>query len=475
MIPDVASSPPALRGPRPCAPRPLETPPGPLGLMLGLWRNPVSTWTRRNFEWPIVESDGLLGRLMVVNDPAAIRHVLVDNAANYRKDALQLRVLRPGLGNGLLTAEGDEWRVQRRALAPLFTPRAVAGFLPAMLHSAAFLKARWLPLRDGRRIDVAHEMSRVTLDVLERTIFPQGLAREPAAFAEAMGAYFESIGRLHPFDILGAPAWLPRPGRRTPRRSLKFFGAAVEDIIAARRQWLSANPQRAATPDLLTQLLGARDPQTGEGLDEAAVRANILTFIGAGHETTANGLTWSLYLLALHPQWRDEVEREVDTVLAGPVDEATLERLPRIRATIDEALRLYPPAASLSREAIGPDTIAGRHVRAGTTIIISPWVLHRHRQLWDRPEYFDPTRFMPGRRDSIDRFAYLPFGAGPRVCIGMGFAIQEAVILLAGILREFRLDPAPGHTVEPVQRITLRPNGGMPMILHKRRPQPVAT
>ena len=456
------------RAPRPAAPHPRETPHGQLGFLLGLWRNPLTTWTRRSFEQSIVQSESILGSVTVVSDPAAIRHVLVDNVANYRKDALQLRILRPGLGDGVFTAEGEDWRMQRRALAPLFTPRAVAEFLPAMAQSAAWLEARWAPLRAGRRLDIATEMSRVTLDVLERTIFPQGLARDPAIFARAMGTYFEAIGRMHPLDILGAPDWAPRIGKSRPDASLRFFASAVEDIVAARRRWLEAQPEGQQPHDLLTRLLAARDPQTGAGLDEASVRANVLTFIGAGHETTANGLTWSLYLLSLHPQWRALVEEEVDAALKHGVSEAALPRLVRTRATFEEALRLYPPAASLSREAIGPDQLAGRPIGAGTTVVISPWVLHRHRKLWDRPDYFDPTRFLPGQREKIDRFAYLPFGAGPRVCIGMGFALQEAVVLLASIVKQARLDLAPGHRVEPVMRITLRPNGGMPMILRKR-------
>ena len=176
-----------------------------------------------------------------------------------------------------------------------------------------------------------------------------------------------------------------------------------------------------------------------------------------------------MYLLSAHPAWREEVEAEVDSVRSAPsADAKTLDDLVKTRATIEEALRLYPPAATLSREAIAPDRLCGRRIRAGTTVFVSPWVLHRHKTLWEQPDHFDPGRFMPGRRESIDRFAYLPFGAGPRVCIGMGFAMQEAKLLLSAILRDWRLELAPGHIVTPQQRITLRPSGGMPMILRRR-------
>jgi cytochrome P450 len=457
---------------RPPAPVPHDKPLGVLPLLIGFWRNPLATWTRYNFEWPITQADTVIGRLVVVCDPAAIRRVLVENAANYRKDALQLRVLSPGLGHGLFTAEGDDWRRQRRALAPLFTPRMVDFFTPAMIASAEALVARWDPLRAGRRINVAAEMSLATLDVLQRTIFPAGLARDTGRFARAMSEFFEATGRLHPFDLLDAPAWLPRVGKRGAARSLDFFEEAVSDIMAAREK-LRAKAQEAeddAKPrDLLTMLINARDPQTGDRLDEEQIRANVVTFIGAGHETTANALTWSLFLLSRHHAWREAVEQEIDATLgAEPIEAEHLSRLPHVRATIEEAMRLYPPAPSLSREAIAPDTLAGQRIRAGSLVVISPYVLHRHRRLWREPDHFDPTRFMPGAREAIDRFAYLPFGAGPRTCIGIGFALQEATIFLATILRTFQLDLAPGHKVEPIQRITLRPKGGMMMIVRKR-------
>ena len=448
---------------RPPAPVPRDRPLGSIGLLYALRKNPLLTWTKAHYEEPILSGQTLLGELCVVNDPAAIRHVLVDNAQNYRKDDLQLRLLGPGLRGGLLTAEGDEWRAQRRALAPLFTPRMTERFRPAMAATADWLVERWRRQREGRRIDVAAEFSRATLDVLERTIFPQGLGAEPAKFIEAVTRYFDTAGRIEPFDILGLPDWAPRFGRNRAAPALAFFGEAVEAMMVAARAQAATRQETVDAPDLMTLLLAAADPETGRGLGEAEVRANILTFIGAGHETTANALTWAIYLLSTHPHWRSRAEAEVDAV-----PDLDPEKLVVVRAVIDEALRLYPPAASLSREAIGPDRLGAVRVRPGARVVISPWLLHRHMRLWDDPGGFDPARFLPGRRESIERYAYLPFGAGPRICIGAGFALQEAVIILGAVLREFRLDLAPGHVVEPVQRVTLRPNGGMPMILRRR-------
>ena len=213
--------------------------------------------------------------------------------------------------------------------------------------------------------------------------------------------------------------------------------------------------------------MAARDPESGGGLPEANIRANIITFINAGHETTANALTWTLYLLSQSPEWRERAEAEAASVF-DPERPASLEGCAVLRAVLDEAMRLYPPVAILTREAIRDDTILGQRVPAGTIVLISPYVLHRRRGLWDHPDAFDPSRFLGERRDRIDRFAYIPFGAGPRVCIGMAFAMQEGIIVLAHFLRAFRFDLVEGHSVTPLQRVTLRPRNGMKMHVKRR-------
>lgn len=456
---------------RPPAPYPLAAPLGPIRFLLALRANPIGTWTQAHFEDFFVHGRSLLGDLSVVSDPAAIRRIFVENTANYRKDALQLRLLRPGLGKGLLTADGEDWRVQRRTLAPLFTPRRVGEFLPAMRDSARRLIARWEGLRERRRIDLASEMSLATLDVLERTLFPGGLAGDPVDVARALTTYFETVGRIDPFDVLNLPKWIPRFGKQRGVAAVEIFGQLVGRMIEQGRRQLREPGSSGSTerPDLLALLLQASDPETGQGLSEADVHANVATFIGAGHETTANALTWSLYLLAHHPDWRARTEAEVDDAFAlDSVTDEGLRGLIVTRAVLEEALRLYPPAASLSREAIGPDELCGHRIKAGTTVVISPWLVHRHRLLWRDPDLFDPGRFMPGARESIHRFAYLPFGAGPRACIGQSFAMQEALVFLAAILQRFRLNSAPGRGPTPVQRITLRPLGGMPMLISRR-------
>jgi cytochrome P450 len=452
---------------RPPKPIPHEAPIGVFRMVMTLRRNPLEVWSKAHYEQPILMGRTILGDRAVVSEPAAVRRVFLDNVANYRKDALQLRVLGPGLGKGLLTVDGEDWRAQRRALAPLFSPRQIIGFAPAMHRAAAAAAERLAPKREeGRVVDVSAETARITLEVLEQTLFSQGLGRDAGEFQIAVTRYFDTIGRIDPLDLLGAPQFLPRFGRLRGRGTLEFFARAVDDIIGARRRLLASGAP--APNDILTLLLAAQDPETGKGISEDDVRANIVTFIGAGHETTANALTWTLYLLSQAPDWRARVEAEIDAHFDPANAETAADALPVTKAVIEEAMRLYPPAAMLSREAIGADVLAGRRIPAGTIVTVSPFLLHRHRLLWRDPDAFDPERFLPPNRDAIDRFAYIPFGAGPRVCIGMGFAMIELMVVLGHLLKAYRFDLAPGHPVAPVARITLRPKYGMKMILRRR-------
>ena len=455
---------------RPPSPAPQEQPLGAIALLRTLRDNPLEAWTRAHFEKPIVTARLPFGAVMVVSDPAAIRRVLLDNAANYRKDTLQRRIVSAGLAHGLLMAEEEQWRFQRRTLAPLFSRKAVMGFAPMMLRAAEDMAARWAQVDEDETIDVAADVTRLTLDVLRQTIFSDGLGRDTEDFRDAMRSYFDTIGQIDPFDLLNLPDMIPRFTRWKVRPALRFFESAVDDIIARRRQRLAEEPESVQS-DILTLLLEAQDAETGRRLAEAEVKSNIITFIAAGHETTANALAWSLFLLSQSPEWSERVAAEGARELgAGRSREGAADRLVETRAVVEEAIRLYPPLAAISREAIAPDELAGETVAAGTTIVIAPYVLHRHRRLWDDPDVFDPTRFLPGARETIDRYGYLPFGAGPRICIGATFALQEATLVLATIMQRFRLELAPGFAVWPLQRVTLRPRGGLPMRITARLP-----
>jgi cytochrome P450 len=445
---------------RPPAPIPHTERLGTLALLRQLRANPAAAWGVWHFEEPFVAARTVLGDTVVLSEPAMIRHVLVDNAANYPKDDLQRRVLKPGLGEGLLTAEGETWRRVRRTLAPLFTPRMVDGFAETMLERAEKAAGRIAEAPHGRIVDVSAEMTRVTFDILSGTLFSDGIVSDADRFAEAVTRYFETAGRLDPLDALGAPNWIPRVSWFTRRGAISFFEEEVSRIITQRKEEIAAG---TAPHDLLTLLIQAADPETGIGLTDEEVGANIVTFITAGHETTANALGWALFLLAKHPELRERAEAEARSAEGIPLADWP-ERLPFIRAVLEEAMRLYPPAATLSRRAVGPDRIGTLIIPKGALVVISPYVVHRHKRLWNEPELFRPDRFMPGARDSIDRFQFIPFGAGPRICIGLRFAMLEGVIVLATLLCRVRLDWPARQAVRPVQRVTLRPEPGLRML-----------
>jgi cytochrome P450 len=439
-----------------------------LALLRALRRNPLECWAEPHFEHPIVSGGLPIGHVLLVHEPGAIRRVLLDNAANYRKDRLQRRVLSAGLSDGLLSAEGEQWRLQRRVIAPMFARRTVMDFAPAMLAAAEALVERWSALEDGTTIDVAAEMAKVTLEVVERTIFSDGFGSDAEDIRKAMATYFNTIGKISPLDILGVPDFVPRLSRLRVQATLRFFETEVDRVIAVRRRILAEQPDQAPR-DLLTHLLEALDSGGEHGFTEAEVRSNILTFIAAGHETTANTLSWALFLLSQSAEWRGRLEAEVDRELTKPIDGVT-DRLVETRAVIDETVRLFPPIAAISRVALDRDELNGEPVKARSLIVISPYVLHRHRLLWDRPGAFDPRRFLGNAQATIDRFAYLPFGTGPRKCIGASFALQEATLMLAMIVRHFTFRLRPGHAVWPTLRVTLRPGNGLPMIIAMRSP-----
>jgi cytochrome P450 len=448
---------------QPPAPTPCARPLGAFTLLRTIYNNPLEAWTREHFEQPIVISRLLGTQVAVVNEPSAIRRVLLDNADNYQKDWLQQRVLSNGLNGGLLSAENEQWRMQRRSLSPVFARKTVMGFAPAMMAAAEDLIKRW---QDQNVVDTAADVTRLTLDVLRRTVFSEGLGGDPEEFRIVMTEFFDAIGRIDALDVIGAPNFLPRFGRWKARSALRFFNGSVDKIIAARRRNLAEDPS-SVPKDILTLLLQARDPETGRGMSEAEIRANIITFISAGHETTANTLSWSLYLLSQSTTWRERVAVEAHREFQGPI-ETVVDRLTETRAVIDEAMRLYPPIAAISREAIGPDELCGVAIKPRDMVVVSPYVLHRHYRLWDRPDVFDPRRFLDPGRNKIDRYAYLPFGAGPRICIGATFALQEATLVLATIMRHVTFELVPGHRVWPILRVTLRPQGGLPMIVRYR-------
>jgi cytochrome P450 len=431
-------------------------------LVFAVRRNLISYWPDAAYEADFFARRMLLGWTFTANCPEAVKHVLLDNADNYRKSVIARRLLKPGLGNGLLTSEGELWRRQRRILAPAFQAKRIASFAPTMTEATEAMLARWDAHPAETPLDIAQEMMRLTLEIIGHTMFSSDIGSLGDVIGRGVSEYQETGGRPSIVDLLNLPEWLPRRLPAGARRALRMIDEAITTIIAKRRA------SGAGPDDLLSLLLAARDEETGEGMSDAMIRDEIATIFTAGHETTANGLAWTWYLLALHPAVRAKLEAALDSVLGGRTPRA--EDLPRLvyaRMVFDEAIRLYPPAHSMSREAIADDEILGHRVPKGSTVVISPWLLHRHRKLWREPERFDPERFRPEVAAQRPRYAYLPFGGGPRVCIGMGFALQEAVLILATVAQRYRLGLAPGQEVEPIGLITLRPKGGLPMSLER--------
>lgn len=397
----------------------------------------------------------------LLTNPADVRHVLQDNARNYHKSPLydKLRVL---LGNGLLTSEDDFWLRQRRIAQPAFHRQRIAELADVMIRAAQETAEQWEALAaSGRPVDVEDEMMRLTRTVVLRALLGADLGPFADRVDQAWTLVNQHIGES--FWSLGFTDRLPTPKYRRFLAARAVLQGAVDHVIDERRR----NP--SAGNDLLSMLLAARDEETGEGMTREQLRVEVLTFLLAGQETTALALTWMWYLLARHPDHRRRLENEVDGVLNGraPVY-ADIASLPFIRMVIDETMRLYPPAWGFSRQALADDEVSGYQLPRGWLAFVIPYVMHRLPKWWPNPDVFDPDRFLPESSADRPKFAYLPFGAGPRQCIGNNFALIEAALIVAILAQRYRLELVPGHAVDAWPLITLRPRFGMPMMISRR-------
>ncbi|MCZ8153980.1 MAG: cytochrome P450 [Rhodobacteraceae bacterium] len=394
-------------------------------------------------------------RWHMVTDPDALRRILRDRVEDYPKSDVTKLMLAPAIGQSLFIAEGQEWLWQRRTAAPVFSHRNVANLAPVMTAAADRASARFAAAT-GRAADAFDEMVTATFEVISDVTLSGGETFDRDAVHKAIDAYMAQTAKISLLDVIGAPPWVPRPSRLLSGPGLRDMKKMADTTIDRRRSEKGSNPM----PDLLDLLMAGEDPKSGRKMTTAEIRDNLLTFIVAGHETTALTLSWALYLCAFDPTVQDRARAEAQSVLGTRTATADdVPRLPFIRQVIDETLRLYPPAAFLSRTAQKPDELCGRDVRRGDTVILPIYALHRHKKLWSDPDRFDPDRFAPGHQ--TDRFAFLPFGDGPRICIGANFAIQEAVIILSTLLARFRFTRIPGKDPKPVMILTLRPEGGV--------------
>ena len=398
----------------------------------------------------------------LISHPDDIEHVLRGNYQNYPKGML-IKQVAALAGQGLVTSEGELWLRQRRLAQPAFHRQRLAALAGTMAGAAEALVERWhAPAMREQPIDVAVEMMRLTLQVVGQALFSTDISGAADAVGRAMPVALEHIDyRMTHIKLL--PDRFPTPRNRRFWQAKRTLDQVVYNTIEERR--------RAGTDqgDLLSMLLLARDEETGTGMSDTLLRDEVMTILVAGHETTAVALSWTWYLLAQHPEVERRLHAELDAVLGGrtPTFE-DLPSLPYTKMVIEETMRLYPPAWGMVRQAREADEIGGYHIPANSIIAIVQYVTHRHQDFWDRPEEFDPERFTPERSASRPRFAYFPFGGGPRQCIGNNFAMMEAQLILATVAQRYRLRLVPGHPVEPRPMLTLRPRYGIRMTVQGR-------
>jgi cytochrome P450 len=407
--------------------------------------------------------------IYLVNQPDAIKRVLQDHHRNYNKDVLDYRLLRRFGGNGLIVNDGASWLRQRRLMQPAFHRQHVDAFGTLMTTATLALLEGWeQSARNGEVLDVAEEMMHLTLRIVAEALFSTDINTEIEQFGQAFGLVNAAFIQLfyEPWRFL--PGWPSSPWRRlvAARRTLNAVGT---QMIAERRRQLVNNSDTGDSGDLLSMLLLARDAETSQGMDDRQLTAEVLTLLLAGHETTALALTWTWYLLDAHPDVEHRLHESLASVLGERVPTVgDLPHLPYLRMVVEEALRLYPPAWSFLRNAVAADTLGGYRIPKGAMVMISPYTMHRHPAFWEQPEVFDPERFLPERAAGRPRFAYLPFGGGPRQCIGNTFALTEAQLVLATVAQRYRLRMVPGHLVEPEPVITLRLRHGLRMRLEPK-------
>lgn len=416
-------------------------------------RNVLEIIPALSYRQPIVSGEMLM-RWHMLADPAGMKQVMLDRLENYPKSEIMKRMLRPAIGNSLFNAEGADWKWQRQAVAPVFTHRNVMALAPAMTATAARTCERLEAC--GGRAELVSQMLTATFDVICDVALSGREHFDSETFSRAITDYFRTAGRASLLDFLGVPDWFPRPGLLLAGSSVHTMHEMVAAAIEARRK-------QAAPPadDLLAHMLEAQDPETGQRMSRDELVFNMQFFIVAGHETTALALSWALYLLANVPAEQDRARMQARAVLGGrPAGPEDLVALPLVKQALEEAMRLYPPVGLLARTVVKEDTLCGRIMRPDDILFLPIWALHRHQLLWDRPEQFLPDRFDATSGAARHKYQYLPFGAGPRVCVGADFAMMQAQIILATLLQNFRFRPAK-PAPRPVMMMTVRPEPGI--------------
>src|SRR5246127_1331564 len=429
-------------------------------------RNFLAIWEDRCFEWEVISSRLLSRRLFVCNSPDTVASAFVEHHDSFERKSPQMRHgLAPLLGDGLFISDGDTWGRRRRIVAPIVHVSHLPLFAPLMVQAADEAADRLASLPRDTPINALTEMATLTAEIICRTVFGRQLgAGHAAEIVAAFSEYQRLVGQLDLAYFFGLPDWIPRFHSPAIHRSAKRIHKVLEQVIGDCRERLSSDEA-----SMIRLLLEARDPETGEPLDDVALRNEAAVIFMAGHETTANSLARAWYLLSQAPDVEERLHAELAKSLAGRLP--TLDDVPELpytRAVFEETVRLYPPVPLLARQASRDETIRGRSVPAGSLLIVVPWLLHRHRKFWGKPDHFIPERFLPENAGLRVRHAYIPFSTGPRICAGAAFGLTEAILCIATLAQRARLRLARDAVVTPICRLTLRPGNELRMHVELR-------
>lgn len=426
----------------------------------------LSIWDEDSFEVEFMHRKILKQNVFIANSPDTVRYVLVENKDNYERKSPQMRrALEPLLGDGLFISDGETWASRRKIQTPLFDSAHIKIFTDTMISTILEMADDWTKKGDKDDLDVHPEMGKLTAEIIARTLFGEELGAENStAVVEAFAEYQSVVKQTNLTNFLGFPDWLPNLNGKTGkgRRAAKAIHDTVDAIIAKAEKG-------GHEGTLVAELLNANHSESGiDTMTKQQIRNELIVLFMAGHETTANVLAWTWYLLSQSPEVESKLHAELDSVLNGRVPSmADIDELKYTRAILDETMRLYPPVPILSRQALAEDTIRGKKVPPGSIMLIVPWLIQRHKKYWDKPDHFIPERFMPGASKPI-KFTYIPFSAGPRVCLGKNFGIVESVLSIAMLAQRFRLSMPSNIKLEHECRLTLRPKGRLPMKIHSR-------
>jgi cytochrome P450 len=420
-------------------------------------RTAVYGWSEQAFERWYIQRNVFGHRVHIVMHPDMVQHVLLDNAANYEKPKLVKKLLKPVIGRGLLSSDGELWRSQRRIVAASFAPPAVDALMPVFGIVAEEAAGEW----EAASRDMAREATRATMQVISKALF-SGDERLTSEEAMAHIAHaLEGVSEARMQLLLGLPMIPVSPRGLRGRRGQIYLRRTLSTLVGERLQ-------PGAPDDFVTQMIRSLHNRFPEGEAIELAVDNAATFYLAGHETTANAISWTLFMLSEQPEWQERASVEAAAAVASGVDSELPRRLPLLRMIVDEVLRLYPSAPRFDREALAADRIGEIDVQPGDFVSVWPWLIHRHRKLWNDPDAFDPERFSPTQKDERHRFQYIPFGAGPRTCVGARFAMAEGLTILACWLAKWRFSPMPGRDVQVSGMVTLRPKGGLPVNIERR-------